>query len=58
MTRASPWAPRRLERKTKKLLEDGHRFYDNDGRHGDEPTGSPPKAPDTAAAPRSEPPSG
>jgi hypothetical protein len=37
MTQASPWAPRRLERKTKKLLADGRRFYDNDGRKSEEP---------------------
>jgi hypothetical protein len=37
MTRASPWAPRRLERKTKKLLADGRRFYDNDGRSTKDP---------------------
>jgi hypothetical protein len=32
LAQSSPWAPRRLERKTKSLLADGRRFYDNDGR--------------------------
>ena len=34
LARSSPWAPRRLEKKTKKLLKNGRRYFDNDGSDG------------------------